>query len=187
MATSLAHANSAFSYHDSGHKCTSMATQDQRLPYVSPIPNGAEGWVRGEVLTTTIPGDTTVYGDGVPVWWQASDEAVLSAAAIAASTTSIPQTQTRPSAQPATSSLSSASTAPASAHKSGLSTGAKTGIGVGIAAGAVCVLVAALLFLRRKNRAKRLPELRGPAPVEKPDDKKPQELPAYTQPVELPI
>lgn len=190
---------SGFSYKDIGHVCTSVASQDERVQYVRPTSIGVDGWIRGPVSTTTIASDLTVFGDGIPIWWQSSDEAIFASASIAAmasfaNATSPTQTQASvPSSTPTTSKIS-----PASDPETSLSGGAKAGIGVGVALGVLGAALASFLFLslRRKNRAarrmqeihdtQRLPELGSSGPVEKPAVEVPQEMPVQAEHAELP-
>jgi hypothetical protein len=131
-----------------------------------------------------------IYGDGVQIWWQRSDEAVLSAAA--AATTSAPST-----GRTLSSSTQSVTYIPTSSPQhpaaGGLSTGAKAGIGGGVAALVLIAGIAfALIFLRRKKKKEGsqtelylLPEHRGAEPIEKYAHERPQELPVRDEPAEL--
>lgn len=162
-----------------GHLCASTVTRNQRVLYISPT-NTGDGWDRGVVSTSTIASGTVVFGDGVPIMWQHSDEAILAAAATSLSTSSSDVLST------------STSPPPPSPHSgNSLSTGAKAGIGIGVA---VIVLIAAtaalVIFIRRKRRevppeTRWLPEVTDIGPVEKDSQQEPQELPALTPPVEV--
>jgi hypothetical protein len=189
---------SGYGYVDQGHRCKSIATQDQRVRYVSPTANGADGWIRGSVSTSTVALEMTVYGDGVPVWWQSSDEAIF---AVAGSTTISASTPLASSLMHAQTSAQSSKLSPsdpsnsvsASTQQEGLSGGAKAGIGVGIAVGVLVAMLAVILFcLRRRNKGTQetqeiggLPELGGVGPAEKPADNVPQEMAVQTEPAEL--
>ncbi|KAL5371016.1 hypothetical protein DPSP01_014541 [Paraphaeosphaeria sporulosa] len=187
---------SGFHYLGAGHRCVSTVSRDQRIPYVSPTSNGADGWIRGLVSTSTLDSEMTVYGDGVPIWWQSSDEAVLAKAA-AATNSIATASEVQSSAQSVTPSASGSSmTELEPAKKDGLSSGAKAGIGVSVA---VCILgailAAFLVFLRRRHQSTRskqsaqsaqfLPAFGGMAPVEKPADAAPLEMPVHAEPAEL--
>jgi hypothetical protein len=84
-------------------------------------------------------GDWTVYGDGIPIWFQSKDQV-----AFTASETSSPSTSTSAAPTNANSPTSSSNR---------LSTGAKAGIGIAVALGAIAIAaIAGVLILKRRKR-----------------------------------
>ncbi|KAF2489093.1 hypothetical protein BU16DRAFT_531503 [Lophium mytilinum] len=148
-----------------GHQCTSQITQNQIVQYVFATFNGASGYDRGTVSTSTFASDATAWGDGVPIWWQNSDDALLAAASTmlpSASSSTVPTTglaSTGGTARPSATTSIPSSTAATSASSTavpgvgGLSTGAKVGLGVGIPVAIIAGLALGyLLFRRRQGR-----------------------------------
>lgn len=123
--------------------------------------------------TNQAPESELVKGDGIPIWWQQSDAAMLSSAA-AGTPSSVPAETSRTGGglvvEPTDSSAISSPTSPGTTNtasgeeSSGLSTGAKAGIGVGVALGVVVIglVLGFFLWRRRRNRTK---EVGGPQPV----------------------
>ena len=68
---------SNYTYAGAGHACTSVVTKDQRISYVQATNIGASRWDRGPITTTTMASESTIWGNGVQVWWQDSDLAVF--------------------------------------------------------------------------------------------------------------
>jgi len=109
-----------------GHKCSSVFTQGQVITYAFPTLKGPDDWdVPISTKTYAAPAPSGVWGDGVVVMWQKSDESVL---VEAAQQTSASQTESDSSGVTSTS-TTSPSISPAA--PGGLSTGAKAEIGVG--------------------------------------------------------
>ena len=145
-------------YFDSGHRCVSPITSNQVVTYIHPKNLGV-GWEAGPVLNSTFPVATSAYLDGVQVWWQSSDEALLSSVAQSTpSTATMPLTITaisttspavRSSASPATASSSPSPTVHA---PSGLPTGAKIGIGISVPAVALVALLFGFIVWRRRSK-----------------------------------
>ncbi|KAF2805438.1 uncharacterized protein BDZ99DRAFT_539765 [Mytilinidion resinicola] len=146
-----------------GHQCTSPITMNQVIQYIFPTNNGAN-IVRGNVSTSTFPADATAWGDGVPVWWQSSDDALLAEAstmtpsgasptAITTGVTGSGGTAAQPSATTSIPSSTATTSASSTPKPSGLSTGAKVGLGVGIPLAIIAGLALGyLLFRRRRGR-----------------------------------
>jgi hypothetical protein len=144
-----------------GHRCTSTVTVDQVLRYVAPRLDGT-GYDRGETKETTIEQETRVIGDGVPIWWQASDLPVLEAAAQmtptsmppSASTSGAPSEGSAPTL-PENTSASDAERNQSSSSSGGLTTGGKIGLGVGLPIAILLGLFIGYMFARRR-RAKKI-------------------------------
>jgi hypothetical protein len=134
-----------------GHLCTSTVTVDQVLVYVAPRLDGI-AYDRGPVRTTTVDKAATVQGDGVPIWWQNSDSAVLAAAATKMPTKTSENSQAL--STPTLSPSESLANLPKHNTKSGLSTGAKVGLGVGIPIAVLLALAIAFILLRRRKARK---------------------------------
>lgn len=131
-----------------GHQCQSAFTSTSyTLTYVSPTLNGNNQWTdtaNSNTLIATAAPDYTVFGDGIPIWYQQSDLAVFAQAA----STSTSTTQTGSSIT----SMSASATA-TDTGSTGLSSGAKIGIGVGIPLAVIAVgLVGAFFWFRRRGR-----------------------------------
>lgn len=118
---------SGYSYGGFGHQCTSTVTKNQVLTYVGPKLNGTDGWIRGSVKSTTLTTTSYVWGDGIPIWWQSSDEAALTAASTLMPTQTVSPTTTQTSSSTTQTGGSSDSNT-----QSSFSTSAKIGLGVGI-------------------------------------------------------
>ncbi|KAF2645949.1 hypothetical protein P280DRAFT_465689 [Massarina eburnea CBS 473.64] len=146
---------SGHKYWGLGHLCTSRVTQNQLITYIVPTNNGVE--ILRPVSSSTQPSDSSIRGDGVPIWWQSSDMEVLRAAAtmVPSSTGSITSSaQTSPTASIASSTSTPTPTEPSPTDSpSGISTGAKAGIGVGAAIAVAALAMGLYFFLMRKRRA----------------------------------
>lgn len=126
-------------------------------------------------ITNVAPETALVKGDGIPIWWQSTDAAMLSSAA-AGTPSSVPAQTSRTGgglvAEPTDSSAISSPSSPETSNtaaasdpeSSGLSTGAKAGIGVGVAAGVIAagLLMGFFLWRRRRNRSR---NVGAPPPV----------------------
>ncbi|KAH8805101.1 hypothetical protein F5884DRAFT_440466 [Xylogone sp. PMI_703] len=154
---------SGYSYLDYNHRCASgFADITTYLTFYSPI-SGDDAWTKGPVLTDQwVQGTSTwtIFGDGIPVWYQSSDLALFRAAtATKSSTTSSTSTSTSPTST----STSPATSTPTSNSSSGLSTGAKIGIGVGIPLAVLALgIIGFAYYMRRRRKNRVLPtELQG--------------------------
>ncbi|APA09131.1 hypothetical protein sscle_04g039010 [Sclerotinia sclerotiorum 1980 UF-70] len=83
---------SGFSYSSDGHACGSTFwSTTSTLFYINPSLNALNSWVSTDAntpLTTRASGSPyIIFGDGIPIWWQASDLQVFSSAAAAPSIT----------------------------------------------------------------------------------------------------
>jgi hypothetical protein len=146
-------------------------------------------WDRGFVSMTTMAAETTIYGDGVQIWWQSSDEALLSAAAAATTSAQSTKQTSSPSTHSMTSTPTSTPTRtptndPPPAASGDLSTGAKGGIGGGIAAAVVIAGIVLTLFLRRKKKARAytIPNIADGQSAGEYVHHGPQDLPVWVQP-----
>jgi hypothetical protein len=130
--------------------CASAMQQDTRVTYFQPFSSNGI-YYPGSVTVGDFAKGEMVVGDGVPIWYQASDSKVLAAATQTAAQTSSPATPqsnatTRPTKSPASDSA-------APNPSLGLSTAAKVGLGVAIPLAIVLGLVLGwLLFRRRKAK-----------------------------------
>jgi hypothetical protein len=61
------------------HQCASSLLPGQTVLYFSPTQAGTSE-DRGAVTTSSVLDPTQIICDGIPIWWQASDATVLSAA-----------------------------------------------------------------------------------------------------------
>lgn len=136
-----------------GHMCASTITVDQEVTYIMPKPAGT-GWDRGDVKTTTVDKEATIQGDGIPIWWQSTDSAVLAAAAVqtSAGVSGSSQTLSTPTSSPS----QSTGAPPEQDTDSGLSNGAKIGLGVGIPIVVLIGLAIAFILFRRRRTKKTL-------------------------------
>ncbi|KAF2801510.1 uncharacterized protein BDZ99DRAFT_370450, partial [Mytilinidion resinicola] len=138
---------SGYDYQAFNHWCSSTITANQIIAYISPRVDGPKGWVPGPVSFSTYPAASYVWGNGVPVWYQGSDAAVL---------TAIP-TMTPPSKsstpRPTVSSTIPPTMTPIASipSKPSLSTGTKVGMGVGIPL-VTCAAIAIIFFFFRSRR-----------------------------------
>jgi hypothetical protein len=112
-----------------------------------------------KVYTVTKKGDLSVYGDGIPIWYQASDQTAFS----------LPKT-TNPS-QPGQTTIAIVYTTPTQdstypnpttasqpSRPSGLSAGAAAGIGIGTSLAVLTLAaIAVLLLIKRRRRILVLP------------------------------
>ncbi|KAI9642169.1 hypothetical protein NHQ30_008971 [Ciborinia camelliae] len=137
---------SGFSYSDFAHACGSTFwSTTSKLLYINPSLDAINQWVATDAntpLTTMASGiPYKVLGDGIPVWWQASDLKAFSSAVTITSTSSLSTIQTlsiqtsaikTSSIQIPSTSLPQDTTPPANTNGSstGLSTGEKIAIGV---------------------------------------------------------
>jgi hypothetical protein len=140
--------------------CASAMQQDTRVTYFQPFSSNGV-YYPGSVTVGDFAKGEVVVGDGVPIWYQASDSKVLAAATQTVAPTSSPATPqsnatTRPTdsfASNSPTSISSASNIAVPNSSSGLSTGAKVGLGVAIPLAIVLGLVLGwFLFRRRKAK-----------------------------------
>jgi hypothetical protein len=134
----------------------STVTVDQVLQYVAPRLDGP-GYDRGDVKNSTIEHETTIQGDGVPIWWQETDREVLERAASMTPTPSSSPSSVAESPSSGTSSglpentsSSNQNSQDQSLHASGLSTGAKIGLGVGIPLAGLLGLAPGYMVFRRR-------------------------------------
>lgn len=114
---------------------------------------------RNEVWTTTATTTVTVLGDGIPIFWQKSDEALLTRAFDTALTT-------RTIDMTFTSNVSPVQPPPVSSAtllSSGLSTGTKVGLGVGIPVAVILALVLGFFLWRWRNKQHRSVDESAPA------------------------
>ncbi|KAH8800410.1 hypothetical protein F5884DRAFT_758017 [Xylogone sp. PMI_703] len=101
----------------------------------------------------------TIFGDGIPVWWQNSDLALFSAAASTASSiVTTTGTTTGTNSQPTSSSTNTVTSTPTPSPSSGLSSGAKIGIGIGVPLAAIAIgCIGFACYIRRRRRNKVVP------------------------------
>ncbi|CZR63619.1 uncharacterized protein PAC_13516 [Phialocephala subalpina] len=133
------------------HGCRSDFLQGTTIvTYKSPtsIINGNWDNTNSATTTTHIEAGAsawTVFGDGIPIWYQATDQLAI---------TSGPTTSSSPTISHTTSSIP-ATTSPTSpiSTSTGLSTGSKAGIGISVAVGvtALAALTGFFMFKRRKR------------------------------------
>ncbi|KAF7871788.1 hypothetical protein EAF04_003895 [Stromatinia cepivora] len=162
---------SGLSYSSDGHACgPTFWTTTSRLLYINPSLNALNSWVSTDAntpLTTMVSGSPyIIFGDGIPVWWQASDlKAFSSAATITSISPSITDTLTptlksssnsKTSTQTSlSSSLQTTQPANTSSSNNGLSTGAEITIGVTIALFILALSAGAAKYFIRKRKEKR--------------------------------
>jgi hypothetical protein len=127
------------------HQCRSnLQIGTDKFLYKQPTQDLNGNWVdptspETGTHTVTNTGDWTVYGDGIPIWFQASDQV-----AFTASKTSSHSTPTN-------------SNSPTSSSNR-LSTGAKAGVGIAVALGVIAIAaIAGVLILRRRKRYQAAP------------------------------
>lgn len=117
--------------------------------------------------------ETQYAGDGIQIWWQSSDLAVINAAttAFASSGTSLAGTLTGISSQPnpptaASSALTN--TPPPTNSETGLRPNAKIGIGVGVSILVILSMAVSFLVFRRRRKSKDIQnnEIMPSAPAE---------------------
>ncbi|KAF2818343.1 hypothetical protein CC86DRAFT_256339, partial [Ophiobolus disseminans] len=149
---------SGYGYWGLGHLCSSSISANQAVQLFSYSFDG-QSWGKGTPAAYSWLTGTTVYGDGVPIMWQASDSAVLALAAAATPTPTARASSTGTEVVSATAPIlgvppsSSSPTATGSSDSAGLSTGAKVGLGVGIPVAITAALVLAfVLWKRRRGR-----------------------------------
>jgi len=92
-----------------GHQCASSLLPGQTVLYFSPTQAGTSE-DRGAVTTSSVLDPTQIICDGIPIWWQASDAAVLSAASDITSAISSLSTTTAQSVQAGATTSGAAST-----------------------------------------------------------------------------
>ncbi|KAE8442742.1 hypothetical protein EG329_002882 [Mollisiaceae sp. DMI_Dod_QoI] len=142
-----------FGYQNIGHACTSIALPGETISYIYPTQAGLSQ-DRGTVTTSSVRATTTIACDGIPIWWQDADAAVLSAASTISSASSTSSTATNTQSSSASSTASNTATGTPSPSKSGLSTGAKAAIGVCIPVVFLALLAGVFWFFRtRRKRA----------------------------------
>ncbi|KAH8599987.1 hypothetical protein B0O99DRAFT_611517 [Bisporella sp. PMI_857] len=182
---------SGYTYAGLGHQCQSLALARTTFVYKKPDwdgqkfigTDGSGTNLRTTTYTTEDP--YTLFGDGIPVWWQSSDLKLFATPPTSTSTTTS-QTTTGTSTSDTSAPTNTGSP---SSGGGGLSTGAKIGIGIGVPI--VVIALAALAFglwYRARKRYRVVnPELEGSsvgagAPVM---DHKYGGPPVQTSPVEL--
>lgn len=139
--------HSGFSTQSYGHQCVSSFAIGQHAITYKALSTNVNGiWetpstVNTAFRTVTGAGDWTILGNGIPIWYQATDQ-VSSTASTTSSITS--------SLSPPTSAIST----PFPPTSSGLSAGAKAGIGGGVAlvAIALAAIIGFILLKRRQRR-----------------------------------
>lgn len=112
-----------------------------------------------KVYTVTKKGDLSVYGDGIPIWWQASDQTAFS---LPKTTTTSPPAQTTIAVVYTTptqdSTYPNQPVTSQSSRTSGLSAGTAAGIGIGTSVAILTLAAIAVLFaIKRKRRILVLP------------------------------
>ncbi|KAH3906903.1 hypothetical protein HBI56_064530 [Parastagonospora nodorum] len=143
---------SGYSSYSEGRRCVSPMTKGQ-VATIRARPSNGEAWDRQPAMTNTIVSDTSVHGDGIPIYWQSSDAEVLSRAA-AMTPTSDPGSVASPSNASAYSSSAPTSSGIAqtgSSPSAGLSTGAKAGIGAGVPIAVIALLMMGFFFWKRRR------------------------------------
>lgn len=138
-----------------GHQCYSTITKGQAIGYVYPQNQGANGYQRGEVTSSTFASDSSVRGDGIPIMYASSDSALLSSASTIMPTSVASTNAATTGAQTGqTSSLPSPTNSNDSdpGESGGLSTGAKAGIGVAIPLIVIAGLALGFFLFRRRKR-----------------------------------
>ncbi|KAH7092479.1 hypothetical protein FB567DRAFT_576852 [Paraphoma chrysanthemicola] len=141
---------SGYSYYENGPQCFSAVSQEQLITYYSYSLVDNE-WRSGKVSTLALGTSTIVKGDGIPIFWQQSDSAVLARASTLTrklQASSLLATPGPSSVAPSTSPTLADTPAPPS-H--GLSTGAKIGLGVGIPMAIIALLAIGFLVWRRRR------------------------------------
>jgi hypothetical protein len=116
--------------------CASTIEEDTFVTYFEPFLSD-NVYYPGSVTVSKFNKGESVLGDGVPIWYQASDSKVLAAATQTTSQTSFLATP-----------QSNGTTRPTS---SGLSTGAKVGLGVAIPLAIILGLVSGWLLSRQRK------------------------------------
>lgn len=139
------------------HQCQSAFTSTtSTLLYIWPIIYGNVWYSTDDkfVRTATITAspDYTIYGDGMPVWWQSSDLAAFAAATgqpTTSTATTLPSSSSPHSASILTGSLSP------TPGPNGLTTGAKIGMGIGIPLAVIVIGVIGFIFyVRSRGKAR---------------------------------
>lgn len=125
-------------------------TRNQVVQYVAPTFDGNSGWNRGPISTKTLLAETAVVGDGVPIWWQSSDVAAATGAAVIPT----PAITSMSNSIPTFASSSSATISPAPNKSGGVTTAVGVGIGVGVFVALLIGVGIGILFRRRSNRRK---------------------------------
>ncbi|KAF2496517.1 hypothetical protein BU16DRAFT_559842 [Lophium mytilinum] len=143
---------SGYSYQNFNHWCSSTITANQVVSYIVPRADGPRGWVPGPVSKSEYPAASYVWGNGVPIWYQHSDVAVLTAIP----STPSPTVSSTPRPTLSSTPTPTASSKPSSSPKSGLSTGAKVGLGVAIPLAALAGIATVFFFFFRSRRRRRL-------------------------------
>lgn len=150
--------SSQYSYMERGHICSSSLTRDQVIRYIFATLQGAQGW-DPRISTSTIASNSFVAGDGIPIWWQSSDIALLASASSALlsppiTTTDAALTATRVAQTSRTVSIPS-STSTRSSESGGLKRSQKIGIGVGVPLFLIAALLIGYLVFRRHRNKRR--------------------------------
>jgi hypothetical protein len=165
----------AFSFQ---HQCRStMQIGTDTILYKHPSQDINGNWIMTSspatlVYTATATGDWAVIGDGIPIWYQASDQVAFTVPQTSSQSSQYPlseSTQTtsiRSSSYP-TSSLQLSPSSPANITPNpstrsstsskptptGLSTVTNLGIGIGVAVGIIAIIgIAGLCIFKRRNR-----------------------------------
>ncbi|KAF1941029.1 hypothetical protein EJ02DRAFT_423372 [Clathrospora elynae] len=145
---------SSYFYAGNGHQCASTITQGQAVVFIFGLNNGYGYDLSGTPTTNKLTEGTSALGDGVPIWWQNSDDEVLSSAY---SMTPTSKPTSLPTSQPSTSTSTSTSTS--SPPPTGLSKGAKIGIGVFVPLAVIAGLVLGSLLWSRRTRRRQKHEV----------------------------
>jgi len=114
-------------------------------------------WDRGSISYSVLVVDSSILGDGVPIWWQGSDHEIFAKASVTmASPTTASQIFSTTIAQASyTSSISSPTTSTTQTRASlpdGLSKGARKGIGVDTSLFVLIGLTLCFFFIRSRRK-----------------------------------
>ena len=126
-----------------------MALIGETISYIYPTQAGLSQ-DRGTVTTSSVRSTTTIGCDGIPIWWQATDAVVLSAASTITSTASTSSTATNTQSSVTSTTYNTSTGTPS--LSSGLSTGAKAAIGVCIPVVSLAILVGVFWFFRTHRK-----------------------------------
>jgi hypothetical protein len=174
------HPHSGYTALDFQHQCdSSFRIGTDTVVYKNPSQAINGNWVTTNPPSTvtyiaalaTSTSYWTVFGDGIPIWYQASDQVAFTASQISQSSSAT--STSSPSTLTSTSSPTSALT--------GLSTGAKVGIGVGVAGGIIALATIASFFIFR--RRKRYHAASTDAPIQELQSTDKSEFPGLERPV----
>ncbi|KAN0113234.1 hypothetical protein V8E51_006185 [Hyaloscypha variabilis] len=143
---------------NAGHQCITTVSTGAELVYVSNSVSDNVLVLDTPATTTVTSSAYTVWGDGIPVWWQSSDLAAFTEPpkTTASSSSTIPTTSTNRASSSTATSTSSGGSTPTSSLKpnysSGLSSGAKIAVGVTIPVVVIAVVLGIFLFFRRRGK-----------------------------------